>query len=121
MRVSKDHKVLGILTPNQQITYGETQSLPRVRAVTAQKVIEWQAKDIFFKDVTMEEAMEELAKRFNTKIGFAGETGKDCRLTETFLKGESLEEILNVIAAFNGAEYKSSGGEITISGKSCKN
>jgi len=119
--VSKSNKLLGILTPNQQLTYGETLPLPKVVKVKAQKVIDWQSKDIFFKDVTMQVAMDELSKRFDIKIVFADDTGKDCRLTATFLKGESLEEILNVIAAFNGAEFKSSGGEITISGKSCKN
>lgn len=120
VRVSRENVVLGVLIPNQQITYEKAEPLPKIEEVTAEKVIEWQAKDIFFKDVTMQEAMKELSGRFNTKIVFSGDAGRTCRLTATFLKGESLKEILNVISAFNGAIFKHTPGEITVSGIECK-
>ena len=118
--VKNEDKMLGLIIPDQQIVFNKTQMKSSLAPVISSKMIEWQKKDLFFDDVTMDEATALLAKRFNIRITFANEESKDCRFTATFLKGESLDEILQVITSFNHITYQKKSGEIIISGKGCK-
>ncbi len=118
--VQRENKTLGVILPDQQIVFNQKQNKSEVLAVEARRIVEWQENDLFFDDVTMEDAMMQLAKRFSIKIRFANDDSKDCRFTATFLKGESLDEILQVIASFNHIEYQKNAGEIMISGNGCK-
>ncbi|SMC80814.1 FecR family protein [Pedobacter nyackensis] len=118
--VKNEHKTLGIITPDQQIIFNKTEMKSLLKPVLASKTVEWQEKDLFFDDVTMDEATVQLAKRFNVNIKFANEQSKDCRFTATFLKEESLDEILQIITSFNHITYQKKAQEIIISGKGCK-
>lgn len=117
--VEKDRKVLGVLTPNQQIVFQEGRQPAEPVKVKAKEVVAWQEHDLFFEDVTMEEAARVLSKRFNVTIGFKDDAGKQCRFSAVFLKRQELTEILDVITAFNNASYTSASGVITITGKDC--
>lgn len=118
--VKNEQKTLGIIVPNQQIVFNKVQMKSSLKPVLAKQTVEWQEKDLFFDDVTMEEAVVHLAKRFNVTISFANEASKSCRFTATFLKGESLDEILQVITSFNHIAYQKKAGEVIISGNGCK-
>ena len=118
--VQDETKTLGILVPNQQVVVNKMQMKSQVIPVLAKSAIEWQEKDLFFDEVTMEEAAHKLSTYFNVKISFANDASKDCRFTGTFLRGERLEEILKVITSFNHIEYQKKAGEIVLSGKGCK-
>jgi Fe2+-dicitrate sensor, membrane component len=118
--VQKENKTLGVILPDQQIVFNQKQNKSEVVGVEARRIVEWQENDLFFDDVTMDDAMAQLARRFNIKIRFANDYSKGCRFTATFLKGESLDEILQVIASFNHIEYQKKAGEIIISGNGCK-
>lgn len=118
--VKNEQKTLGIIVPNQQIVFNKVQMKSSIMPVLAKQTVEWQEKDLFFDDVTMEEAMLQLAKRFNITISFANEASKSCRFTATFLKGESLDEILQIITSFNHIAYQKNAGEVMISGNGCK-
>jgi transmembrane sensor len=118
--VSKGNQILGTLLPGEQIQYDIAYNKPALKKVNAEKVISWQARDLFFNDATLAEIIDVLAKRFNTKISFADSSGQKCKLTATFLKGESLEEILKVIAQFNGLTYKINDTGIIINAKACE-
>ncbi|RYF99911.1 MAG: DUF4974 domain-containing protein, partial [Chitinophagaceae bacterium] len=118
--IQDQDKTLAILVPNQQIVYNKTASKSSMKTVVARKTVLWQQSDIFFDDVSMEEAVSVLAKKFGTSIVFSNEGSKKCRFSATFLKGESLPEILKVICSFNNAQYQNSPGGITISGEGCE-
>jgi transmembrane sensor len=118
--VKNEDKTLGVIIPDQQIVFNKTEMKSSLIPVIASKMVEWQEKDLYFDDVTMDEAAAQLAKRFNVKIKFASEESKDCRFTATFLKGESLDEILQIITSFNHITYQKKAGEIIISGNGCK-
>lgn len=106
--------------PNQQVIFNKYQRKSNLETVVVKNVIQWQESDIFFDDVSMEQAVQELSKRFNNTISFANEQAKKCRFTATFLKGESLEEILKVICSFNNVHYQTTAGGITIEGEGCE-
>ncbi|MCD0488976.1 FecR domain-containing protein [Pedobacter sp. MC2016-14] len=118
--VQDESKTIGIIVPDQQIVYNKIQMKSLVMPVMAKKSIAWQERDLFFDEVTMEEAAGELSRYFNVKISFANEASKECRFTGTFLRGEGLEEILKVITSFNHTTYQKESGGFLISGNGCK-
>ncbi|MFP5079652.1 FecR domain-containing protein [Pedobacter sp. JCM 36344] len=119
--VADGTKMLGILTPNQQISF-DTQNSKAVRStVDSRTVAAWQYNDIHFDDIRLADAVLELEYRFKVKINFRNEKLKDCRFTGTALKGEKLNKILNVICAFNNATFETMpDGTIMIDGPGCK-
>ncbi|MEJ7559810.1 MAG: FecR domain-containing protein [Pedobacter sp.] len=114
-----DKAVLSIITPNQQMVFNKNYQKHNVAKVVAKNSIQWQESDLYFDDISMEQATEILSKRFNIPITFKNTKVAKCRFTATFLKGESLVEILNVICPYNNAQYESVAGKITISGSGC--
>lgn len=118
--VSDGDKVLGVITPNQQITYNMISHQHMQRVVNAGVVIAWQQGDLHFDDITFEEAARELQERFKVKISFENDKVKNCRFSGTALSGKNLDEILRVICAFNQATYEHhTDGSISIDGQGC--
>lgn len=120
--VEDEGKTLTVLVPNQQVTLSSADKKKvEPLKVKAEESIAWQKNDLFFEDATMEEAADLLSQRFNVKISFNNNAGKNCRFTATFLKAQDLEEVIKVITAFNGATYTTKPGQIIISGNNCEN
>ena len=118
--VANGNKQLGILTPNQQISFNLLNSKATQTEVDAKQAIAWQKNELHFEDVTFAEAASQLQQRFNTKINFSNDKVKNCRFTGTVLKGEKLDKILKVICAINNATYQTKAdGSILIDGAGC--
>jgi transmembrane sensor len=118
--VSDEHQVLGIITPDQQITFHKASRKAARQVVKSREVTAWAEKDIFFDDVSMSDAAHQLEERFGVNISFENEKAGNCRFTATFIRGEDLYQILDVICAFNQARYTTDAlGNISISGKGC--
>lgn len=119
--VSQDNKVLGILTPNQQLSFNVQNQHAEQQQVDASQAIAWQQNDVHFEDLSFAEAATILEKRFNTHIIFSNEKVKKCRFTGTSLGGNRLDQILKVICALNNATYqKRTDGSILIDGPGCE-
>jgi len=119
--VANGEKLLGVLTPNQQISFNTLKEEAFKGTVDANLVIAWQQSELHFDDVSFADAVSQLQQRFNVKINFSNDKLKDCRFTGTSLNGEKLDNILKVICAFNSATYQTkSDGSILINGAGCK-
>jgi transmembrane sensor len=118
--VAENHRTLNVLLPNQQIVFSKLDKRYNLQKVMARNSIEWQQSDIFFDDVSMNEAAQRLTDRFNIPITFDNAEAANCRFTATFLKGESLDQILKLICSYNNAEYFHIAGGITIKGNGCE-
>lgn len=117
--ISNGNKLLGILTPNQQISFNTSKDEVVKKTIDAQQVIAWQG-DLHFDDVSFAAAVSQLQQRFNVKISFSNDKLKNCRFTGTSLDGDKLDKILKVICAFNNATYQTkSDGSILIRGTGC--
>ena len=118
--VADGKKLIGYITPDEQITY-DTKSNEHVqKTVNAQEVISWQQSDLHFEDMTFEDAAKALQQRFNVQISFANDKVKKCRFSGTALKGKNIDQILKVICAFNNASYHYRADHtIVIDGKGC--
>jgi len=118
--VADGEKLLGVLTPNQQISFNTSKEEAVNGTVDANLVIAWQQTDLHFENITFAEAAAQLQQRFNAKINFRNDKVKNCRFTGTALKGEKLDKILKVICAFNNATYQTNAdGSIIIDGAGC--
>lgn len=118
--VSDKHKTLGAILPNQQISYNTTTSEAQKLTVNANSAIKWQANDVYFDDITLQQVAENLSKRFNKKVLLANEQLKNCKMTAAFTHGESLPEILKIICEFNDIKYEEKGDRILINGEGCQ-
>ena len=118
--VGDGNKTLGILTPNQQISYNIDSQTTIQAQVDVASVIAWQQQEIRFEDITFANAAAILEKRFKVKITFSNEKVKKCQFTGAALTGDNLDKILKVQCAFNGATYKTNpDGSIIIDGPGC--
>lgn len=103
VRVSDDRTILGIINPDQQITFDKTRAHVEKKAVDVHSVTSWMEKDIFFDDLSIGQALHQLEKRFTVSIELANEDIMSCRFTATFVKGEDIEQILRILCDFNNA------------------
>lgn len=120
VQVSNHQKVLGVIAGDQQITIHKATTYSKIQAVNSGESLSWMERDIFFDDVTMEEAVAELENRFNVEIKLLNDDIRTCRFTATFVKGEDLEQILLVICEFNKVSFDQTQNAITIDGAGCK-
>ncbi|MEO3406010.1 FecR domain-containing protein [Mucilaginibacter sp. CAU 1740] len=118
--VANGNKLLGVLTPNQQIKFNTLKNeLVRLN-VDIGNVVAWQQNSFNFDDISFADAALKLQKHFNVKIGFRNEQLKNCRFSGTSIKGDRLDEILKVICAFNHATFETKpDGSIIIEGSGC--
>lgn len=120
--VANGNKLLGVLSPNQQISFNTLKEEASQATVNAAAVIAWQQSDLYFEDVSFGEAIGRLQQHFHVKISFSNEKLKDCRFTGTSTNGEELDKILKVMCAFNNATYQvKPDGSIVIDGPGCSN
>ncbi|WP_333864165.1 FecR family protein [Chitinophaga sp.] len=125
VRVEDEKKSLGELTAHQQIVYSAGES----RQQTSRQAPEWQQQDLLFDDVTLHDlnlaaayaddvtllqAARLLEDRFGYSIAIPDEALREQRFSTTFGSGESLEQALKSICAFNQASYTLDSSKKTV-------
>jgi ferric-dicitrate binding protein FerR (iron transport regulator) len=124
VKVSNNDKLLGVITPDQQLTFNENESNSTQGIVDAQKYTIWTTlDDLYFEDVTFGEAAKVLEERFKVKIVFTDADVRSKRFTSTFDKSASLDQALKSICEFNESfySYDKEKATVTISSKSQTN
>lgn len=120
--VANGNKLLGVIIPNQQISFNTLKEEVVQATVNSNAIVAWQQSDLHFDDMSFGDAIAQLQKHFNVKISFANAKLKDCRFTGTSLSDEDLDKILKVMCAFNNAFYQiKPDGSIVIDGPGCNN
>ncbi len=103
--VNDENKILGIITPNQQITYAKSKVKSLVRTVKNESYLTWKQEDLLIDNLTISEAAKLMEDRYNVKILINNPEIESLRFTTTFSKNATLEETLNSICLFNGLVY----------------
>ncbi len=120
VKVSDAQQTLGVLLPDQQIVFHKPSTRSAILTINNSEALSWVNKDIFFDNITFEDAVSELEKRFAVTIDFESERLRNCIFTATFLRGEDLDQILQVICEFNNAEFFYTASEkIVVKGSGC--
>ncbi|TDO19976.1 FecR family protein [Pedobacter duraquae] len=118
--VAHGSQLLGVLTPNQQISFNGDKNSAVKEHVDAQRITAWQHDDLQFEDINFGDAVAQLQDQFHVKIVFSNDKLRNCRFSGTSLNGQDLDKILDVICAFNNATYtRKADGSILIEGAGC--
>lgn len=120
VQVANESKVLGLLTPNEQLVYLDQSQSAIQSQVDAMATLKWLPDDLYFDNTTFDAAAIALEKRYNVQVKFDNEKLKNCRFTGTIKKDETLERALNVICEFNHATYKRKSNIVTVFGAGCE-
>lgn len=105
VKVDDQFRTLGIITPDQQITYDKEKINTVQKNVNALEFLSWKEQDLLLDNVTLAEAAELLTDRYKVNVAVEGGQISAKRFTTNLLKNESLEQVLKSICEFNDAIY----------------
>lgn len=121
VKVGDNEKTYNVIVPDEQVVFDESISQHLKKPVKAEKYIEWTNGDIYFDDVSIKDVVKQLQERFAVSIIFSNEQIKSCKFSATFLKSQSLKQILNIIGEFNQIKYQFKDEKtVILSGLGCK-
>lgn len=120
VQVLKDDRSLGFITASQQISYKENKEIVEQKTIDIKPVIAWKPEEIYFNDISMEEALQQISERFQMEVTFNNPSIKKCRVTATFSGDDHADEMLAVICAVSKSNYTINGNKIMIDGKGCQ-
>ena len=103
--VNDQNKVLGIITPNEQITYAKSKIKSSIQTVKNDNYLTWKQEDLLIDNLTISGAAKLFEDRYNVKIIIDNPEVELLRFTSTFSKNEPLDEVLSSICLFNGLGY----------------
>lgn len=121
VKVGDKSRTFNVIDPYEQMVFNRNLTRHFKKPIDVGPVVAWKNEDIYFDDVTISNVAGQLKERFNVSIIFSNELIRDCRFSATFLKTQSLEQILNVIAEFNQIKYHyKDKNTIVLDGHGCK-
>lgn len=120
VRVENETGLLGIITPDQQLSVNTQNKQMKQETVDAESSIAWKKQEYTMDNVSFDEAITELQVRYGIIIEpGAGEHTGNCRFTASFKQDESLEYVLNVVCKIYQASWKKTGDKIVITNINC--
>jgi transmembrane sensor len=119
VEVGMENKTLGIITPNQQISFNKKHGSTVQQQVLADSILVWKQNDLVFDNTTFEEAAVIISNRFNVSVNFTNERLKNCRFTASFLNEDNIHQVLTVLCDVNNATYEMKNNLINIKGEGC--
>lgn len=121
VKVGDEKQTFNIITPNEQVVFKEEKNNVVKVPVKAESYIKWTSEDIYFDDVNMKDVAKQLQERFGISILFSNEQIKSCKFSATFMKSQSLPQILNVIGEFNQIKYQFKDNKtVILDGSGCE-
>ena len=109
---------LAVLTPNRQLKLaGEKITILDVNAAD---IVSWKDGELVLNNVNMGEAAEIIARWFNVSFVFGNAALQKCSVSVSFLEGENINEVMDVISGLNNFQYRIENNKVTISGKGCE-
>lgn len=118
VRVGSQARTYELLSPDEELTVN-TKEETFVKTQTKSTIAtEWTDGFVIFDDVKLETAARELEKRFGVTIVFGNEKLKKCYVTASFLNGEELDHILQILSPIHHFDYSFSerGTDILLFG-----
>lgn len=103
-----------ILSPNEQLTYDKNTSNIRISEVNAADAESWIIGKLIFSNATSEEIFRTLERRYDIVVDNQTDTSASKRYTVKFLKGESVDKILDILSDIIGFNYQQDGNKVII-------
>lgn len=119
VRVSDGQRRLAELVRNKQLRYNRDTRKAELNIVDAGDFASWINGELILNNVSMEEAAEKISRWYDVDFSFSSSKIKRCRFSVTFLNGEKLSKVLQVISELNGFKYRIEKRKVILSGKGC--
>jgi ferric-dicitrate binding protein FerR (iron transport regulator) len=113
-------RTVGIVSPNEQVKVSGIDNAVEKLQVNVEQATAWKQKDLLFDDLPMQEVARLLEQRFRVRFFFENPALADCHITAAFVRQESLEDIVKIIARVNNLECRISGDSVLLSGQGCR-
>jgi len=94
-----------LLTADEQLTINTVDNTFSKKEIKSSTVTEWTDDFLIMEDVTMAEAAQQISRKFKVAIEFKNASLKNCFVTASFLNGESLDHVLEVISTIHDIKF----------------
>lgn len=115
--VAEGKAALGVLVANQFLEYHPENKQVILRDTIAGNMVAWTKGELILDNVTMADAAITIGRWYNVDIVFASPELKKSRFSISFLHGENIQEVMNMICHLNGCSYHIKENVITVSRK----
>lgn len=107
-----------LLEPDEQLTFDKETRKVSVQPVTAEDYCEWKAGNLMFEYVTIDEIAKILERRYNIRVRPEKRLQeRPDRYTAKFVHGETLDDVLEVVAGIAQIRYERKGDKVWLNGK----
>jgi len=121
VRVSTPKRVLGVVLPDQQISYNEATHQSSRDLLNAKAIVLWKETDLVMDNMTLKEAATVLTDRYGVNIVLESNKIENCRFVASFLNTTSLDQVIKVLSHLNNLNYKwDNPKQLTFSGPGCE-
>lgn len=114
VEVSTQSQEKQILKPNEQLTYNIKTSVMNIENISPAETDAWLTGQILFINSSFQDIKQTLERRFNITIDDKTNIPVSRLYTVKFLKGETLDEILQVLKDVIGFTYQQQGTHIIL-------
>ncbi len=114
VEISTQSQEKQILKPNEQLTYNIKTSVMNIENISAAETDAWLTGQILFINSSFQDIKQTLERRFNITIDDKTNIPVFRLYTVKFLKGETLDEILQILKDVIGFTYQQQGTHIVL-------
>ncbi|GAA5219949.1 FecR family protein [Membranihabitans marinus] len=119
VQVSADEVSLGILEKQDEMILNRANGEVLRRKIEDEKIAHIEPEEFVMDDMEIAKAIDIIAKRWDCWVELESQALGQCRFTTSFMRGDSLEEIMAVISGVVGAEYRIEGNVVYLKGNGC--
>lgn len=117
VRVEGKRGELGVLTADKRITINNKTYACTISTSHADKDMQWLAKDLYFRNASMQAVMEVLAARLQIRFRFASAAIAETRVTTMFNGRETPQQMFSILSDISRTSYQLAGNEVIFGGK----
>ena len=118
--VGDRQKTLGLLTPNQKITYNKNTHEVKQSQATPNEAIGWTKGDFVLSGVYFKDMVLAIENRFDVRLKYNDKTFKNCQNSIRFKASHNLRDVMNLVKDIQGLDYSIKGDTVLITGAGCK-
>lgn len=106
VKVEDNHRLLAVLTPNQQVTYQPVTAAVSKDSVNAVSLVtDWTKHEMVFEGQSFEEVATTVGRRYGIEIRFKNEALKKCTIKAFFNGTETLDKVLDILCVISNASH----------------
>jgi transmembrane sensor len=119
VKVENGRGDIRILRRNEQLSVDSAHLHLQRSTADIQRALTWKKSYWLFNDIPLHEAIDELSQRYQLSVVYTNPAAANCPVTASFIAGESVEAMIEVLAKINNMSFTIDHGRVTITGEGC--